>query len=255
MTAWKRTMPLPMTWRIVSVLRPPARRRGAEVVDERVEPHVDDLIGIAGYRDAPVPCACARPRHADVAHVGCRGTPAPRCDAPRGRCAARRRRSAHGCARRTRESRKYQFSSSTHSGGASCSVHAPSTNCSHPLQYQPAYGARYRSPAAAHARQIASTTGRWRGSALVRMKSSYETSSVPASAANSSALRATNAATSSPAAAAACATFGACSSVPVRKRTARPRARAWRAIASVCTSSSACPRCGGALTNGIAVVR
>ena len=55
--------------------------------------------------------------------------------------------------------------------------------------------------------------------------------------------------------AAACAFFAACSSVPVRSRTARPRARAWRASTSVCTYSSACPRCGAPLTNGMAVVR
>jgi hypothetical protein len=52
------------------VLGPPARGRGAEVVDERVEPHVDDLIGIAGHRDAPAPSARTRSRHADVADVG-----------------------------------------------------------------------------------------------------------------------------------------------------------------------------------------
>ena len=65
----------------------------------------------------------------------------------------------------------------------------------------------------------------------------------------------TNAATSTPASAAACAFFGAFSSVPVRNRTGCPRSRACRAMASVCTSSSACPRCGAALTNGMAVVR
>ena len=54
---------------------------------------------------------------------------------------------------------------------------------------------------------------------------------------------------------AACTFLAACSSVPVRNRTARPRARAWRASTSVCTYSSACPRCGDPLTNGIAVVR
>ena len=55
-TQWNRVIPLPTTWRSAGQsLSYPAvgiSRRG-EVVDERVEPDVDGLIGVAGERNAP----------------------------------------------------------------------------------------------------------------------------------------------------------------------------------------------------------
>jgi hypothetical protein len=67
---------------------------------------------------------------------------------------------------------------------------------------------------------------------VVRMKKSFEAPSRGASALKRSALRSASACGSIPCACAASATGSPCSSVPVRKNTASPRWRWWRAITS-----------------------
>ena len=79
--------------------------------------------------------------------------------------------------------------------------------------------ASIESPRAALCRHSRSTPGAWRGSLLVRMKSSNDRSRAPARSANRSAFSATNASTGTPFVAAAATFFSAFSSVPVRNRT------------------------------------
>ena len=119
-------------------------RRGAEVVDERVEPDVDDLVGIAGHRDPPVARAGARPRDADVADVGREERRAPRCGALVGLDAQLRRSaiSARIALRVAREPEEPVLLLDPLERRVVLVARAPSTNSSQPAQYQPAYGAR-----------------------------------------------------------------------------------------------------------------
>ena len=68
---------------------------------------------------------------------------------------------------------------------------------------------------------------------VVRMKRSKEMPSFSCIAWNTSELRRARSAVGMPSAAAVCAIFRPCSSVPVRNRTSKPSSRLNRAIASV----------------------
>lgn len=82
---------------------------------------------------------------------------------------------------------------------------------------------------------------------VVRMNWSYETSSRSHMAWKRPAISSTNACGVTPRSAAACATFWPCSSIPVRKWTASPRSRWYRAITSAPIFSYAWPMCGSPL--------
>ena len=135
-------------------------RRGAEVVDERVEPDVDDLVGIAGHRDPPAAGPRSRPRDADVADVAGEERRAPRCARSSGTirsCAGSDQRAD----RAPRSARAGRTSSPPRPTRVARRARRtrPSTNCSQPAQYQPAYGARYRSPDASARVPDLSTAG------------------------------------------------------------------------------------------------
>ena len=116
-------------------------RQRADVVDERVGPHVGDRIGVPRDRDPP-----GLPRSADREVLEAALDEALRLVRPESREdeVGRARSSSRSCCSND-ESRKNQFRSSIHSGSRSCSGHFPSTRsasvlkASQPTQYRPEY--------------------------------------------------------------------------------------------------------------------
>ena len=94
---------------------------------------------------------------------------------------------------------------------------------------------------------ISATRSVWRGSE-VRMKKSLVASMIGISSSNFAALRSTSSCGVTPSRSAAVSIGSPCSSVPVRKKTSRPRWRMWRARTSAAIVEYACPRWGSALT-------
>ena len=80
------------------------------------------------------------------------------------------------------------------------------------------------------------------------MKKSFVASTVRASSRKRSAIGSAHSFGESPAAAAACATFAPCSSVPVSRNASAPQRRAWRVATSAAIVVYAWPRCGSPLT-------
>ena len=186
-----------------------AELEGAEVVGEGIEPHVDDLRRVVRHRNAPTAGPSRRTGHADVFEsagdegedlvaerlgVDCQfaGTDQPTervliageaeepvrlGDPLDGACCAR--------------------GSGRTSSGSAMQLAA----FVEPLTADAVLAVvlrRYRSPLAAQARHSRSTAGRWRGSALVRRKSSNEMSSGSAEGGEAAALASTNTSVGSP---------------------------------------------------------
>ena len=157
--------------------------------------------------------------------------------------------------RRSGERRKNQFSSATVSGAAPCSGQRPSTSSRRGGELLAARRSTARRSGAGRSR-------RWRALRRHSRSTPGRCAAVAAGAdevverqrQRRRAARRTGrrcgheAGDVTPAARAAATFFSALSSVPVRKRTGCPRRRRCRASTSACTSSSAWPRCGAALT-------